>query len=565
MNIFIEIGLILFLATAVCFIIRLLKQPIIVGYILSGIIIGPYFFNFTNSKDAVELFSKFGIAILLFIVGLNLKPNVMREVGRASLITGLGQIIITSGLGFFVMKLLHFSTTASLYGAIALTFSSTIIALKLISDKNDMEKLYGKISVGILLIQDIFATIVLLVVSILGSSSFAKGNMVNFGLILLGKGVLFFIGLYLISKYVLPRLTNFLAKSHELFFLFSISWGLGLAVVFYLCGFSLEIGALAAGVALSTSRFSEEIASRMKPLRDFFILLFFIMLGSQMVFSNIGHTIVPAIILSLFIMVSKPVIVVFIMNLFGYHKRTSFSTGLAISQISEFSLILMALVLSFGHVDREVVSLITLVGVITIIGSTYLSLYIDNLYPKVKRFLRMFEMIKHVEHKEENKIKDLDLVIFGYDRVGYDFVNAARKINSNFCVIDFNPELVDRFEENKIPYHLGDARNIDFLEEVRVQNARAVISTIPDFKTNIGLVSFYKNHNKNGIIIVISHNIKHTKELYERGASFVVMPQYLGANYASKMIENYGLHLESFEKEKQQHLEYLKERQKFSE
>ncbi len=178
------------------------------------------------------------------------------------------------------------------------------------------------------------------------------------------KGLSFFFILYILSRYILPKLSVFLAHSQESLFLFSITWGLGLAAIFHIFGFSLEIGALAAGVALASSPFSQEIGSRMKPLRDFFILLFFVMLGSQMVLSDFGNIIIPAVILSLFVLIGNPIIVIVLMNLLGYKSRTGFLAGLTVAQISEFSLILIALGFSLGHVNREIVSLVTFIGII---------------------------------------------------------------------------------------------------------------------------------------------------------------------------------------------------------
>ena len=563
MHVFIEIGLIVLFATIISFIMRFLRQPLIVGYILSGIIVGPYFLNFTQSTDYIDLFSKLGVTILLFIIGLNLKPDVIREVGKVSLITGLGQIILTSVIGFFIMHSMGFSNIVSFYGAMALTFSSTIIILKLLSDKGDLDKLYGKISVGFLLVQDVVATIVLLIVSIIGKAGFENKSTFVSSSFLFVKGLLFFFIIYLVTKYILPKISSFLSSSQELLFLFSISWGLGLATIFYTLGFSIEIGALAAGVALSSFRFSQEIASRMKPLRDFFILLFFVMLGSQMVFADIGKIIFPAIILSIFVLLLKPLIVAFLVDLLGYKSRTSFQTGLSVAQISEFSLILIALGLSFGHISREIVSLITLVGIITIPGSTYLILYADKIYKVIQKIFSLFESRKQKEEVEEEK-KDCDLIIFGYDRVGYDFVNVAKKMNHKYFVVDFNPNSVKKLEKSNIPFYFGDAEDMNFLEDIGFIKAKAIVSTIPDFKTNLKLVSYYRNHNKNGIIILISHSIKESQELYKIGASFVIMPHYLGARHAAKMLENYGLKPEEFEKERIQHLEELASRQKLT-
>lgn len=561
MHIFIEIGLILAVATAVSILMRMLRQPLIVGYILSGVIVGPYALNIISSTEYIELFSKLGIAILLFVVGLSLKPDVIREVGKVSLITGLGQVIFTSLLGFLIMRMLGFDLVSSIYSAIALTFSSTIIILKLLSDKGDMGKLYGKISVGFLLVQDIVATVILLVISFFGS---AKSASAETALSVFIGAVMFFSALYMISRFILPRLSTFLAKSQEALFLFSVTWGLGVAAIFYNFGFSLEIGALLAGVALSVSPYSDEIGSRMKPLRDFFILLFFVLLGSQIIVSSISSLLVPAVILSLFILIGNPIIVIILMNLLGYKSRTGFMAGLTVAQISEFSLILMALGYSFGHLSQEVVSLVTLVGIATIAGSTYLILYSDKIYPRVHPFIRFFEFRKSTEEKKEGAQEIFNMIIFGYDRVGYDFVNTAEKINNKHLVVDFNPSSIQKLKDRGIPYRFGDADDVSFLEEIGLLKAEIVISTIPDFKTNLNLVSFYKNHRPEGVIVVMSHDIKDAKILYSHGASFVVMPHYLGAKYASKMIESHITEDSPFEKEKTKHLEYLNQREKFT-
>jgi len=559
MHIFIEISLLLGIATLLSAVMRALRQPLIVGYILTGVIAGPYLLNIITSTEYIELFAKLGIAILLFIVGLSLKPDVIREVGRTSLITGLGQVLFTSIIGFGIMKLLGFDNVSSIYGAIALTFSSTIIILKLLSDKGDLEKLYGKISIGFLLVQDIVATIILLGVSFFSSTraTESESGLINF---LFGLG--FFVLLYIISKFILPAFTTFLAKSQEALFLFSITWGLGMAAIFYDFGFSLEIGALIAGVTLSVSPYSQEISSRMKPLRDFFILLFFVMLGSQIIISSLADILVPAIVLSLFILIGNPIIVIILMNMLGYQSKTGFLAGLTVAQISEFSLILMALGYSVGHLGQEVVSLITLVGIITIAGSTYLILYADKIYPYVKGFIRIFEFRKNIIEKTEEKENPYNIIIFGYDRVGYDFVNTAKKIENKYLVVDFNPESIKKLDIENIPHRFGDAEDVNFLEEIKLADAELVISTIPDFKTNLGLVSYYHNHRPDGIIVVTSHDIKEAKELYASGASFVVMPHYLGASYASQMIESHLTDNGRFEKERKEHLDYLEKRHK---
>lgn len=563
MEIFIEIGFILAITTVVSLFMRLLKQPLIVGYILSGIIVGPYFLDIISSTEYIELFSKLGIAILLFIVGLSLKPDIIREVGKISLVTGVGQVLATSLLGFFVMRLFGFDVMGSIYGAVALTFSSTIIILKLLSDKNDLDKLYGRISVGFLLVQDLVATIILLSVSVIGVSSGADTNKLEAGLMFLAKSVFAFVVIYILIKWVLPKITRFLATSQEALFLFSLAWGLGVAGVFYLLGFSLEIGALVAGVALSASLYSYEIVSRMKPLRDFFILIFFVMLGSHMVITGLGAILLPAIILSLFVMIGNPIIVVILMNLLGHKDKVGFMAGLTVAQISEFSLILVTLGHSLGHISQEIVSLVTLVGVITITGSTYMIIYAEKIYPKVEGIVKSLRIKKNASQGSKDDVENShDLIIFGYDRVGYDFVRVAKETGYKYLVVDFNPESINNLKNKNTPYCFGDAEDVSFLEEIHVPSAKIVISTIPDFKTNLGLVSFYKNHNPEGIVIITSQDIKHTKELYKAGASFVVMPHYIGANFTTRLLKNHGLSHEAYEDERKKHMAYLAEREK---
>jgi Kef-type K+ transport system membrane component KefB/Trk K+ transport system NAD-binding subunit len=585
MPIFIEISLIVVLATLIAMIMKALRQPLIVGYIATGILVGPYALNILSSHDEIELFSKIGISILLFIVGLSLNPDIIREVGKTSLITGIGQVLFTSFFGYLIMRFLGYGEVASLYTAIALTFSSTIIILKLLTDRGDMGKLYGKIAIGFLLVQDLVATIILLVVSVVGAKGASElivgsGGVVGAGgvntevigatfastagaeiLSLFIKGLVVAVVLYIISKYILPRLSHYIAGNQEVLFIFSIAWGLGLASLFYYIGFSIEIGALVAGVTLAVSPFAYEIGARMKPLRDFFILLFFILLGAQMILSELSTLIVPAIILSLFVLVGNPIIVYVLMNVLGYRSKTSFMAGLTVAQISEFSLILAALGLSLGHIDTSVASLITLVGIITIAGSTYLILYADFFYKLVKTPFSWLHIRKksHAEPRLEHISPEI--IIFGYDRVGQDFVETAKDMTDKYVVVDFDPVSVRKLQATGVPFRYGDAEDVEFLQEIDFHQAKLIVSTIPDFKTNLLLVQFYRKENPTGIIMTLAHEIKHAKELYLSGASYVVMPHFLGAHHASKMISKYGFDISSFEEIRNEHLVHLQKKE----
>jgi Kef-type K+ transport system membrane component KefB/Trk K+ transport system NAD-binding subunit len=553
MEVFVELSIIIGITVLIAGIMRLLRQPLIIGYILAGIIVSPYFLNIIRSTETIIIFSQIGVTLLLFIVGLSLSPRVIKEVGKVSLVTGIGQIIFTSLIGFFISRLLGFSVIVSLYIAVALTFSSTIIIMKLLSDKRDLEKLYGKISIGFLLVQDIFVIIILIIISSFSS----KLNMPNLSIGAIFSGILLIGGFILITIYILPGLSKFFAKSQEFLFLFSIGWGLCLAALFHHIGFSMEIGALIAGVTLSISPYHYEISSKMRPLRDFFIILFFILLGSQMVFGNISQFIIPAIIFSLFILIGNPLIVMILMGLLGYKKKTSFQAGLTVAQISEFSLILIILGVKVGHLTNEILSLVTIIGLITIAGSTYLILYSDKIYPYLSRYLSIFER-KKVREREQDKFRDYDIILFGCNRVGYDFLKTFKKMRKKFLVVDYNPELIPELTKKKINCRYGDIDDSEFLDELNLSKVKMAISTIPDFETNLLLINKIRQTNKKAIIMVVSHNIEEANILYDKGATYVIMPHFLGADYTSMMINKHGMNINKFLKEKKKHIKQLK-------
>jgi len=553
MEVFIELSLIIVITVLIAGIMKLLKQPLIIGYILAGIIVSPYFLNIVKSTETISVFSQIGVALLLFIVGLSLSPRVIKEVGKVSLVTGVGQIIFTSLIGFFISRLLGFSVLVSFYIAIALTFSSTIIIMKLLSDKNDLEKLYGKISIGFLLVQDIFVIILLMVISFF-SGRLDKINL-TLGTVL---GVILVIGVFiLISIYILPRLSKFFAKSQEFLFLFSIGWGLGLAALFHYIGFSMEIGALIAGITLSISPYHYEISSKMRPLRDFFIILFFILLGSQMAFGNINQLIVPAIIFSLFILIGNPLVVMTLMGLLGYKKRTGFQAGLTVAQISEFSLILIALGVSVGHLTNEILSLVTIVGLITISGSTYLILYSDKIYPYFSKYLSIFE--KKKARKEEELKKKYDFILFGYNRIGFSILKSFKKIKEKYLVVDFDPNTVSDLQKFNIPCLYGDVDDTEFLRELPLDKIKMAVSTVPDFETNVLLIETIKSVNPKAIVIVRAHSIQEAMDLYKEGASYVLTPHFLGGEYVAKMLKDLKTDRSEYRAEREKHIKTLKE------
>ena len=501
MSLFAELSIIIGVAFALSVVMTLLRQPLIIGHIITGLLVGPLIAS-SLSPDTFTLFSEIGIAILLFTVGINLSPQTIKEFGSVALITGITQVVLTSIAGYFLSILIGFSDLTSLYIGVALAFSSTIIILKLISDRGDMDTLYAKISIGFLLVQDFIAIILIFIIPLIstGNSSLKEVGVI------FGQGILLIIFILLIGFYFLPKINKFISKNIELLFLFATVWGLGIASIFKFTGFSIEIGALIAGIALSNLPSRHEISSKMTPLRDFFIVLFFIMLGTHMTTTSILEILPQAIIFSVLVLVGNPLILMVIMGVMGYKKRTGLQTGFTVAQISEFSLILVAMGVSFKHVDSRILSLVTLVGLITIFGSTYLILYSDKIYKIIGKYLSIFERNGAQEKKMEH-VK-YPIILFGANRIGYDFVEEFKKIGKPFLVVDHDPENVETLRKKGIDVDYGDALDIDYLESLDLSQIELVVSTIPDSETNFLINSVIKSKNSNATVVVVSHKIE---------------------------------------------------------
>lgn len=490
-NPFYEFAIILSLAAILGGIGQLLKQPLIVTFIALGIVVGPSVLNVVQSKDNIHLLAEVGIAILLFIVGLKLDLRLIKSTGKIALMTGLGQVIFTSVIGYFIGVSLGFSSLQSFYIAVALTFSSTIIIVKLLSDKKEIDALHGQIAIGFLIVQDIVVILVMIVLS-----TIARGGEDTSMLLEIGKTILYSMLLLTMTigvmRYVIPKLSFFLAKSVELLTLFAIAWAVLLASVSELIGFSAEVGAFLAGVSLASSPFKEVIGGRLVSLRDFLLLFFFVNLGSSLNLGVVGAQIPSAFVFSLFVLIGNPIIVLVIMGSMGYRKRTSFLAGLTVAQISEFSLIFAGLGLTIGHLNEEVVGLITLVGLITIALSTYMILYSHKLYEILSPALRIFE---RKDPFRENEIQlqgsmPFEVLILGIGRFGQKVADILESRGySNYMGVDFDPQVVKSWESAGKHVVYGDLEDPDLLEHLSLEGVKCVICTIPDYHHSMKLLN----------------------------------------------------------------------------
>lgn len=537
-NIFQEIAVLLLIASVVSALILLMRQPLIVAYILVGILVGPSVFGIITVRDEVDLLAQMGISVLLFVVGLKLDLHLIRTMGPVALATGLGQIVFTSVAGYFLSLALGFSPVTALYIAVALTFSSTIIIVKLLSDKREIDALHGRIAVGFLIVQDIIVVLVMIGLTTFGSPDTSERFWSNLLLLLL-RGSAFVISIGLLMRYVLPALLHHLARSRELLVLFSISWAVSLAVAGEMLGFSKEIGAFIAGISLASTPYREAIGSRLVNLRDFLLLFFFLDLGAKLDMQQLGVQVAPAVVLSLFVLIGNPLIVMVIMGSMGYRKRTGFLAGLTVAQISEFSLILAALGVSLGHINTEALGLITLVGLITIGLSTYMILYSHPLYKQLSPWLKIFE--KKVRRREDtdssaDRTAPVDVILFGMGRYGSNLARNLTQRGLNVLGVDFDSETVALRNNQGFRVCYGDAEDPECPSALPLNQSKWLISTIPQLDINLALLNAVEHHGYQGRKAFASHTDYDSEKLREAGADLILTPFVDAAEEAADRI-----------------------------
>jgi Kef-type K+ transport system membrane component KefB/Trk K+ transport system NAD-binding subunit len=473
------------------------------------------------------------------------------------LVTGLIQVTLTVAAGFLLANyLLGFSFLASVYIAIALAFSSTIIITKVLSDKAELESLHGKIAVGILILQDLIVIFILMALPYFSGTA----TTLNVSYISLIYGVLAIIALVFASIYVPPNITKFIARNQELLFLFSVGWCFLLAFLFYKFGFSMEIGALLAGMSLSVSPYHTEIASKIRPLRDFFVVIFFVLLGLQLGrnIESIAVLVKPALILAAFVLLFKFFVIIIPLGIFGYSKRTGFLTGTSLGQVSVFSFIMVALGVSLGHISQEISSIVILTGLFTIAFSTYMMNYSKKIYPLLARPLSIFEK-KHVKEREIRK-KKYNYILFGYNRIGFSVLKSLQKTRKKYLVVDFNPDTTRKLQQKGINTIYGDADDTEFLRDIGVDKAKLVLSTIPDYEINLLILNDIRKTNQKSIVILTAHQIADALKFYSLGADYVILPHFLGGSFTAKLIEKAKTKKKLYKKEKEKQIKSLKER-----
>lgn len=552
---FVEFTAILLIATVVSIIMRALRQPQIIGYIVTGVIVSPFVFNVVKSHDMISFLSEIGVSLLLFIVGIHLSPREARQVGGVSILVGLAQVVLTTAIGTGIAMLLGLSLVPALYLGVGLSFSSTIIVLKLLSDRGETDTLHGRLAIGVLLTQDLIAIIALLVVSSLSSGEALR---IVIGWTLLKIGIIVG-GMIAFATWIMPLLDRILGKSHEILFIFSVSWMFALGALLSSLGFSIEVGALIAGVTLSASAHRHEISARMKPLRDFFIILFFILIGTYIDLALVMQNLAVILALTAFVLIGNPAIVTLVLLALGYARRVAFMAGIALAQVSEFCLILIGAGIDAGQASPALLATATTIMLLTIAGSTYMLASSERLYAIASPLLARLER-NAAKRERKTKPKRYDVLVFGFHRVGYSVVEQLKRRGMRYLVCDYDPAIIEQLENLGHPTAFGDVSDPEFLAGIDFAHAKMVVSTIPDQEDGMLLLRHARSENPDVIAIVTAYQIDEAEELYDAGATYVLMPHFLGGEASASLIDRNGFDVSKFLKIRERHITHLRER-----
>lgn len=548
-SLFLQLAVLLGLSAGLGYLVRLLKLPLLVAYLLVGLLLSLFQVFDISSSQSLAFLPEIGIAFVLFFVGMELDVKEIKNLGKPIIAAGLGQIILSTLFGLIIASSLGFPVVESFYLGVGLSFSSTIVVIKLLLDKKDLSSLYGKLSLGILLLEDLIAVFLLMAMTV-GNSILNLGFQNNLPLFtLLIKGAFLMIAALVLSRFVLEKVFSAMAKSSELLFLSAVAWCFIFVAVSQLLGFSVVIGAFLAGIALANSPFHFEIQGKVKPLRDFFVTLFFVYLGSQVVFKDLASALPLIAIFSIYALIAKPLIFLLILGIFGFRKHTLFKTAINLSQISEFSLVIMVVGLKLGVVSNVALTAMAFTGVISIISSSILISSSRKIYPKLGRLISFFEH-GNFTHQLEVKQKDTEfedhVILIGAHRIGGEIIKFLKAERIPFLVLDFNPKIVQKLVGEKVHVFYGDVGDPEILEFLNMEKSKLIISTAQDLDDNLMLLSELKRRKVPAVVIGRAASVSDAESLYKLGADYVILPEIVTGDFLAQILRDHWPNMHFF-------------------
>ncbi len=534
-----DLALILVAAALAATAASAVRAPKIVGYIVAGLVLGPVT-GLLSVTEAVDLMAEVGIALLLFLVGLELSFEKVREVGRVVVLAGLAQVAATFVAGVGVGWLLGLGTVETLVLALALTFSSTVVVVKILDQRRELDARYGRISVGILLVQDIVVVVALTVLAGLGRTGSVDAAGVASGLLLAFLGMVGLLGVALAAaRWVLPALFGWISRQREGLFIWSLCWCFLFILGAEALHLSLEVGAFLAGISVAQLPYNHDLRRRVHPLMNFFIAVFFVLLGARMDLGAAAGVWREALLLSGFVLLGKPLLFLWILPRLGEGERDSLWTGITLSQISEFSFILAGMALAGGLIGTDLLALIGLIGLITISASTVSMAWTERLASLARRsgLTRLFRADRPDRKRAvERTARAGHVVVAGMNALGRRLVRALHGRGERVLAVDVDPaKLTDLPTETLV----GSIDSEAVLAEANVSSARLVVSALQIEDTNNVLA--YRCRELGVPCSIHAFDQSVVRDLEEIGAEHLIVSKNAGLHQLAAALRQAGI------------------------
>ena len=562
-----SVGISISVAAGLAFVGNWLRQPLLLAYLLAGVLIGPQIgFGLISDEASIETVSEIGLILLLFIIGLELDLNKLLAAGKPVLVTGILQfpLCVALGLAFFAPFGFRMSggDFGLLYLAVCLAISSTMIVVKLLYDKFELDTLPGRITLGVLIFQDIWAIVVLGIQPNLLDPQFGKllGSLVS--------GALLVAATLAISKTVLPRLFRSVAKLPELVLIGSLAWCFIVCAAANAAGLSREMGALIAGVAISTFPYNLDVVAKVISIRDFFVTLFFVALGMRIPMPT-AELIGMALLASAFLVASRFLVIFPILRALRQGHRASLLPAINLAQMSEFAMVIAAIGLGYQHIDQKTVSLLIFVFAFTSVASTYMIGYSHPLQERLSGWLvraGVKDLDEGAPAAPSQGAVPKDVVLLGFfteaSALVHEYEMAHHPMLERLLVIDFNPDVHAELKRRGIACKYGDVASMQTLHHAEVHDAKLVVSTIPDTilkgTSNLRLLQQARRLCPHASVVVTANRTAAALELYDAGADFVFVPRLHSAAQMAKILEE-GL-AEGFERLRAEQIAHISQR-----
>lgn len=522
-----DIGLGIVFAAVAAHLARLFKQPLILGYVLGGVLLGSQLgFGLITDAGSVHLISEIGLIFLLFIIGLEIDLRELAKMGRNMMILGVVQFLGCVALAFAFFKPLGFAFGGGkfdlLYLAVALALSSTLIVVKLLADKFETTTVAGRLTIGILVFQDLWA------IAFMAFQPNLLSPQLGSVLRSVGQGVALVAAAFFVSRHILSRLYHAAGKNPELVLLTSIAWCFGVCGLAEAAGLSKEMGALIAGMSIAAFPYGVDVISKIGGIRDFFVTLFFVALGLQVPKPTLSVIGMSALIVA-FVFATRLITVALTARALGMGLRTGLVTAANLSQVSEFSLVILALGAGYGHIGPELQTLVLTAMLAASVSSTYLILFNDRLARGIMTILRKIgleELCEDIEHRDGHAHGDRDIILLGCFRAGEVLVDLidkqAPQLKKRILVVDYNPSLRSGLEKRGLRWAYGDLAHPETLRHLHIESASVVVCSVPDIflkgTSNAKLLGQLKTLAPRARWIMTSDDAKAAERLRASGA-----------------------------------------------